>query len=195
MTIARATTDKPRNRSLSISAGAGVKYSACNSMYSKTASPSHTRDAPKNIQQSTPTFSWRAVSFLYQTNVEITTANTAISKVKKLPPYRMAGSDCKVFFSIELVTSTIPPQTVVTAQVENFMVNHSANQSSQLLLSVLFQSFHNFLQIGNNRQMLWTRALTLSALDALAGWRSAGTPGIFRPRLLQMPVHFIDVHY
>ena len=46
-----AITERPRNRSFSISAGAGVKYSAFNSAYSKTASTNHKIEASQNIQQ------------------------------------------------------------------------------------------------------------------------------------------------
>ena len=44
--------DQPRKKSLSISIGAGVKYSAWSSAYSKMASTSHMREAPQYRKQS-----------------------------------------------------------------------------------------------------------------------------------------------
>lgn len=47
----RATTERPRYKSLSMSAGAGVKNSACSSAYSNIASTNHMIEAPQNFQQ------------------------------------------------------------------------------------------------------------------------------------------------
>ena len=82
----KATTDKPKNASLSISDDAGVKYSAPSSIYSTTASTIHISDAPQYISTSVPSFNCERLSLVYHMIVVITAANTAISNVIIISP-------------------------------------------------------------------------------------------------------------
>ena len=52
----------------------------------ETASTSHIRDAPQNIYISRLIFIFLAFSDTYQTSVDMTAANTVISRVMRLPP-------------------------------------------------------------------------------------------------------------
>ena len=69
-----------------MSAAAGVKYSARISMNSTTASTSHIREAPQNMNTSMMTFNFLAFSLEYQMSVVTTAAKIVISNVMTVPP-------------------------------------------------------------------------------------------------------------
>ena len=96
-----------------MSAGAGVKYAAPSSAYSKIASASHMREAPQNIQHRTPIFIWLFGAFLYQIAVVITAAKIETSSVIVFPLYAFADVSSFALFSKTEATANMQTQTTV----------------------------------------------------------------------------------